>query len=276
MKITNFEVSEREIKKLGDNKLVGLVNQDKFVINFRDADWNGLHKSFKLQRSDKKVVNLPLDLEDSVILSQECYLEGWSKLWFEGTINEDTPEELIVALTEPLEIYFSPRVSGDIVPIGIPKPSEWDIIIGQMNKVKEDILGIHDELDTKVNEVITHLNNGEYDGRGIVSIDKIRTEGLEDTYQISYTDDTKSQIIITNGANGKDGERGVSILDITKTSTSGLVDTYTISYSDGTTSEFKVTNGRNGVTPSLDGYATEEYVDRKINDSITNMLGGAY
>lgn len=35
--------------------------------------------------------------------------------------------------------------------------------------------------------------------RGIVSIDKTSTEGLIDTYTITYTDDTTSQFTVTNG-----------------------------------------------------------------------------
>ena len=120
------------------------------------------------------------------------------------------------------------------------------------------------------------------DGRGIVSIEKTSTEGLIDTYTITYTDDTTSTFNVRNGANGKDGtngqdgkdgadgkdgkdgkdgtngqdgkdgadgqdgEDGRGIVSILKTGTSGLVDTYTITYTDNTTSTFTVTNGEGG------------------------------
>lgn len=46
------------------------------------------------------------------------------------------------------------------------------------------------------------------DGRGIVSIEKTSTEGLVDTYTITYTDDTTSTFTITNGQNGTNGTNG--------------------------------------------------------------------
>lgn len=81
------------------------------------------------------------------------------------------------------------------------------------------------------------------DGRGIVSIVKISTSGLVDTYTINYTDNTTSTFNVTNGAQGDDG---VGITSIEKTSTAGLVDTYTITLSNGNTSTFEVTNGKDG------------------------------
>ena len=46
------------------------------------------------------------------------------------------------------------------------------------------------------------------DGVGIASIEKISSSGLVDTYEITYTDGTKTTFTITNGANGVDGEDG--------------------------------------------------------------------
>ena len=40
------------------------------------------------------------------------------------------------------------------------------------------------------------------DGRGIVSIDKLYSQGVEDTYAITYTDGTVSTYVITNGTPG--------------------------------------------------------------------------
>lgn len=96
------------------------------------------------------------------------------------------------------------------------------------------------------------------DGRGIVNIVKTDTNGLVDTYTITYTDDTTSTFTITNGKDGSgtgtggSGADGVGIADISKTSTSGLVDIYTITYTDGNTSTFEVTNGADGA-PGQDG-----------------------
>lgn len=115
--------------------------------------------------------------------------------------------------------------------------------------------------------------NGE-DGRGIISIDKTSTQGLVDTYTITYTDETTSTFEVTNGANGAngangtdgtDGEDGRGIVSILKTATVGLVDTYTITYTDNTTSTFEVTNGEDGSA------GTTDYTDLSNKPKINNV-----
>lgn len=81
------------------------------------------------------------------------------------------------------------------------------------------------------------------EARGIVSVTKTSTSGLNDTYTIAYSDNTTSTFTVTNGEDGEDGEDGRSITSITLSSRTGLVDTYTINYSDSTTSTFTVRNG---------------------------------
>lgn len=45
--------------------------------------------------------------------------------------------------------------------------------------------------------------------KSIVSIEKTGTQGLVDTYTITYSDGTTTTFSITNGKDGKDGEDGV-------------------------------------------------------------------
>ena len=46
-------------------------------------------------------------------------------------------------------------------------------------------------------------------GRGIQSIEKTDTQGLIDTYTITYTDGTTSEFLVTNGANGETAAQGL-------------------------------------------------------------------
>ncbi|MBQ9774056.1 MAG: collagen-like protein, partial [Clostridia bacterium] len=96
------------------------------------------------------------------------------------------------------------------------------------------------------------------DGNGIAKIEKTATDGLLDTYTITYTDGTTTTFTVTNGEDGEDGVQGEKgetgaagadgngIAKIEKTATDGLLDTYTITYTDGTTTTFTVTNGEDG------------------------------
>ncbi len=123
-------------------------------------------------------------------------------------------------------------------------------------------------------------------GDGIASISKTNTEGLVDTYTITYTNGETTTFTVTNGSAGEQGIQGIQgekgedgntpvitiqngnwyidgvdtgksadgikgdtgngISAIAKTSTEGLVDTYTITFTNGTTTTFTVTNGTDG------------------------------
>lgn len=58
---------------------------------------------------------------------------------------------------------------------------------------------------------LTACGDDEAAGAGsIVSITKTSTEGLVDTYTITYTDGTTTTFSVTNGANGADGAQGAA------------------------------------------------------------------
>lgn len=75
------------------------------------------------------------------------------------------------------------------------------------------------------------------DGVSITSVSKTGTNGLADTYSISFSDGNSTTFTVTNGSD---------IQSIAKTGAVGLVDTYTVTMTDGSTSTFTVTNG-NGI-----------------------------
>lgn len=106
-------------------------------------------------------------------------------------------------------------------------------------------------------------------GAGIVGIEKTSTNGLIDTYTITFDDGSTKTYTVTNGADlefnwqgtqlgvrvkgtttytyvdliGEKGNTGVGIQSIALTSTDGLEDTYTITLTDATTTTFVVKNG---------------------------------
>ena len=70
---------------------------------------------------------------------------------------------------------------------------------------------------------------------GIKTIEKLSTNGLTDTYQITLADNTTFDFSVTNGR---------AISSVKQTGTSGLTRTYTISFNNNTTQKFTVTDGR--------------------------------
>ncbi len=128
-------------------------------------------------------------------------------------------------------------------------------------------------------------------GNGISDISKTGTNGLVDTYTITYTDGTTTTFTVTNGEKGDKGDKGdtgaqggkgekgntgaagadgVGIANIEKTPSDGNVDTYTITLTNGTTYTFTVTNGTNGT----DGKDGKDGVDGKDGTNGTNGVDG--
>ena len=66
-----------------------------------------------------------------------------------------------------------------------------------------------DGIDSGVSALGQNGQNGQ-DGRSIVSVAKTDTNGLVDTYTITYSDNTTSTFTITNGANGTNGTNGTN------------------------------------------------------------------
>ena len=73
--------------------------------------------------------------------------------------------------------------------------------------------------------------------KAIYAIEFTGSNGLTDTYTISYTDGTVSYLYVKNG---------VGITSFEKTGTNGLEDTYKITYSDGSSKTITVMNGKDG------------------------------
>ena len=72
------------------------------------------------------------------------------------------------------------------------------------------------KVDGQGNFIVDGVNTGilldrspVHDVRSIVSIEKTETNGLIDTYTITYTDDSTSTFLVVNGANGEQGIQGL-------------------------------------------------------------------
>lgn len=100
--------------------------------------------------------------------------------------------------------------------IQVIKTSEYLLKFKDSFEIKEEDLNIETNITLKISELekrLKEIENAEItqgkDGRGIVSIEKTSTEGLIDTYTITYTDNTTTEINIRNGETGPQGEQGI-------------------------------------------------------------------
>lgn len=103
-------------------------------------------------------------------------------------------------------------------------------------------------------------------GHGISTVEKTSTDGLIDTYTITYSDGATSTFEVKNG-------KAISKIEKTSSDPATLEDTYTITYNDGTTSSYKVKNGRaiSSITKtSSDPNTLEDTYTITYNDNTTS------
>ncbi len=126
---------------------------------------------------------------------------------------------------------------------------------------------------------IDGINGIDGESVTVVSCDKISTDGLVDTYKITFSDGTYTTLTVTNGEDGKDGADGkdgkdgkdgedgqngkdgasITVISCEKTGWNDLFDTYTITFSDGSTADFTVANVYQLIT--LDDVSYDELLD---------------
>ena len=78
-------------------------------------------------------------------------------------------------------------------------------ILGEQVEVPEPMSRVEELLKQIAEQSISGGGSG---GKGIQKIEKTGTQGLVDTYTITYTDATTSTFTITNGQDGEDGAPG--------------------------------------------------------------------
>ena len=153
----------------------------------------------------------------------------------------------------------SERVSNEVVRQNneVIRNSNEETRISQENAREEYIDNLKQDVE-----------DGKFNGNGIVSFVKTSTTGLVDTYTIVFTNGATTTLNVING-------KGIISIDLT--SKQDNIDTYTISYNDGTTSTFTVTNSTvtdqefDKLTNEVDKYKTIYNVLPKVSGEGTDI-----
>lgn len=220
---------------------------------------------------------------NGLYLCLDADLGKWKKLSYEGeSLLEISKVDVLPEVGEYGVIYLV-LDDGDVY-------NQWLYVDGAWAKVGNDIslegYATTDYVDKAISkiELMPGPKGDKGDtGNGIDTIIKTSSNGLIDTYTITFTDSTTTTFTVVNGKDGIDGINGEKgedghtpvitiqngnwfidgidtgvraeglkgadgngISSILKTNTEGLVDTYTITYTNGTLGTFTVTNGKDG------------------------------
>lgn len=119
-------------------------------------------------------------------------------------------------------------------------------------------------------------------GKGIVSIEKTNTEGLIDTYTITYTDGTTSTYEVTNGKNGESGSGGTSTdvqINGSSITSSGTANIVTEGVYDASTNKIATMSDMPDITGKQDALVSGTNIKTINNQSILgsgniNISGG--
>ena len=227
----------------------------KFKIGSYIFEHNDLSQEWVINLTDEQTATLPLGINTASLIVYDTLGEGKPfttnipvlvKNWVEGDVEVEKYNATIQATLDN-EVQLTINVEAGVsVEVGrtftVPTTEDARVVnVGTPN---------HLVLDFYIPE-----------GNSVVKIEKTSTQGLVDTYTITYSDGSTSTFQITNG-NG--------IKKIEKTGTAGLIDTYTITFDNGTTMQYQVTNGRNATITG----ATASVTNTTGTPSVTVTTGG--
>ena len=188
MKIKYIDLACSETFTIGqqyDHKAFGIVfsnlkYEGDLYIKIKSKDYD----NFIPLQDGTFIVGLPLTLNYGLIDAQL-----YSK-------KENTDE--YVELSKVFHMRIKQSLDG--LSPELPYPVDPNIEL-----LYDDILALKKEIEQK-------LENGEFNGKdgvGIKSIEKTGSEGLVDTYKITFTDNSTYEYTITNGKDGTNGEDGI-------------------------------------------------------------------
>lgn len=126
-----------------------------------------------------------------------------------GTISANTQGEKLtynvdVTNSTDLQVYYVVKaVAKDDTSKKSESSNEITCYLNGNGKSAYDI-AVENGFDGTVEEWLASLQGT--DGKGIEKIEKIKTEGLIDTYQITFTDGSFTLFTVTNGANGTNAQ----------------------------------------------------------------------
>lgn len=139
----------------------GSVNYYEAEVEY-DESWNNLNIEAVIVKKDEDVGTSIAVINNKFFIDKN--LSGTYYIGFVGyTIENDKKTYQISSNLKG--IYFD-KGAGEIETENeeLPTPSEWEIYIAQIKSIVSDIEGLTDKLNSKVAEVETKLENGDFNG----------------------------------------------------------------------------------------------------------------
>lgn len=171
-----------------------------------DSDWDGLTiEAVMIKRKEKIGTSL-------AVINNKVYIDrntkGKYSIGFVGYKIENN-QKIKQISTNLLALVFGAG-AGEITTQNeeLPTPTEWEIYVAEIRSIVGEIEGLSAGLESRVSEVETALENGDFDGADGISPTLSET-ATQDGYDVSITDINGTRTIhLTNGQDGRDGVNG--------------------------------------------------------------------
>lgn len=169
----------------------GGLNEVRVVFNFCEK-WVGFAKTAIFYRDEEEVYYAVLDENDTCIVPWEvCYEEGTFYFGVFGEKNNTRRTSNVVRCK-----VKKGAITSDMMP-SEPTPDVYDQIMAEVAKMKAENDAFVEDVENALDEATKH---------NIASIEKTGTNGLVDTYTITFLDGSTQTYTVTNGEKGDKGD----------------------------------------------------------------------
>lgn len=164
-------------------------------------------------RSGELIFELPALLKDSSYTYTLNFEDDKNNVWV-ATLPSDYTFVIPMALTQGNLLSVQLIIMQDTTVVFKSNCVEFSLHSGvDMVEVTNKYNGLLEDTLDKFNNLMNYLGDFDLTNlRGVVSVEKTSVNGLEDTYTITYTDNTTNTFTITNGSKGEKGDNGDSYI----------------------------------------------------------------
>ena len=180
----------------------GSVNYYEIPVEY-DESWDNLTITAVLVEEDAETGKSISVIDHNVFIDNN--LDGKYQIGFMGYTIEN--EEKTYQISTNLKPVIFNKGAGQITTQEqtLPTPTEWEIYIAQMQSITNTINGLAEDLDAEVQDVITQLENGDFDGADGIT----PTIGQNGNWYLGDVDTGKPSRG-EKGTDGQDGKDGIN------------------------------------------------------------------
>ena len=166
-----------------------------------------LVRKYSINVESPPLLVLPINEDKIYVSSSFTYYPGNWDIYVmirENEINKNESGEYDLSPNEGEHVYVTDAMTG------VVNDNKLDKFLLENMPLDTNLKLVYDDLNRLIDEINSKLESGSFNGVGISKIEKTGSDGLVDSYTITFTNDTTFVFSVTNGSNGANGADGVT------------------------------------------------------------------